>query len=159
MANQAGCSPSTFYRYFSTKQDAALAVYDRWVADKVAHHTLGHGSDLANIRALLRSLADSLKDDPATTHLAIIAVFALGKTGHERHLRTLLEIENAVRDAVSDRAIPNIALEATVGALWEVLYSHTLNQSHTPDLAAKLAFLLLTPFMGSERASLLARDT
>ena len=158
VASQAGCSPSTFYRYFSTKQEAALTVYDRWITDKLAHNTSGDSFDLANIRALPRSMADSLTDDPAAAHLAIIDVFALGRAGRERHLQTLLAIENVVREAVSDDLVPNIAIEATVGALWEALYSHTLNRSHTPDLAAKLTFLLLTPFMGAERASLLARD-
>lgn len=157
ISNQVGCSPTTFYRYFPTKLEAALTLYDRWVTDRVTHHAFADGSGLTNVRVLLRSLANSPKDDP-TTHLAVVDVFALGRTGHERHLRTLLAIESLVRDMVCDGSVPDIAVEATVGALWEALYSHTLNQPHAPDLAAKLAFLLLTPYVGSERANQLARD-
>ena len=160
IANRADCSISTFYRYFSTKQQAALAVYDKWVANRLppGHNVGQKTSDFASIRTLLANLGNSLEAEPDAAYLAFIAVFALGSVGHERHLQTLLGFERLLRDASCDESISSIATEATAGALWETLYSHMFNESHIPDLQAKLAFLLFTPLVGSERAGTLARD-
>ncbi|HEY1458353.1 MAG TPA: hypothetical protein VGF15_07520, partial [Solirubrobacteraceae bacterium] len=84
------------------------------------------------------------------------AIFALGATGRERREQTIRHIARLFGNGLAgNRGLSTVGLEATIGALWEILYSRALEHS-TLDPSAQLVFVALAPFLGAERARAIA---
>jgi AcrR family transcriptional regulator len=154
IAARAGLSPSTFYKHFSDKRAAVLAVYDRWVATALPDVSLptDPSPDKSTpLPAWAIDLTKSLYDDPAAAHVATIAIFELGPTGHARFQQTLARIERLLRGSGNSGLLSGLALTATAGALWDLLCSGALLGRYPDLLSAQLAMVSLLPFCDPQR--------
>ncbi len=154
IAARAGLSPSTFYKHFSDKQAAVLAVYDRWVATTIPDARVTPDPSIRNptlFPAWAIDLTKSLHSDPAAAHVATIAIFELGPIGHARFQQTLARIERLLLGSGDSKLLSGLALTATAGALWDLLCSGALPGRYPDLLSAQLAMVSLLPFCDPQR--------
>jgi AcrR family transcriptional regulator len=164
IASRAGVSHETFYEMYSTKHDAFLG------AQKVGMHqafTLAIAAyekhkELAWSVAVaegLRTLIDFLVSEPAHARLSIVDTFAASPETlqiRDDLLRGFaVYLSPPERPDVADVDVPDIAAEAVVGGIWQVIH-YFIERGHLaalPGAVPEITYLTLTPFLGPSVAA------
>jgi AcrR family transcriptional regulator len=167
IASRAGVSHETFYEMYPTKQDAFLG------AQKVGMHqalTLAVGAyeehkEVAwslGVAEGLRMLINYLVSEPAHARLSIVDTFAASPETlriRDDLLRGFaMYLRPPERPVVSGVEVPDIAAEAVVGGIWQVLH-YFIERSHLallPTALPEMIYIALTPFIGHIDAAQIA---
>jgi AcrR family transcriptional regulator len=157
-ALHAGVSTTTFYHYFSSKNQAILLACDQWTrrALRIATESCARAATPAiGIRDAIGSLVRSMQEDPNMAHLVMLDSLALGSQAREFHDRTILGLADLCTSAFGLSGIDEVTLQATTGAVWSILrsYASRFAAGPQPDPTAGLTLLALTPFIGLEAAA------
>jgi AcrR family transcriptional regulator len=163
IASRANVSHETFYEMFKTKMDAFLA------AQKVGMELALRGGVEAweaqmpdwprAIDAGLRGVLSYLVTEPAYAHMTIVDAFGASPETiaiRDELLRAFATyFEPGYEWAPKGHEVPAIAAEAAVGGVWQVMHQYVDNDhiEELADAAPQLTYILLTPFLGSERAA------
>jgi len=169
IARRANVSLQTFYGIYASKHEAFLG------AQKVGmHQALGvavaayqaEGDDWPRaVSAGLRALIQFLTSEPVHAHLSVVDTFAACPEALEIRNSTLLAFGayfgpgyELARDRVE---VPPIAGEAIAGGIWQVLHHYVENDcvAELPLAAPQLIYFALTPFVGVDAATEVARET
>jgi AcrR family transcriptional regulator len=168
IASRANVSHETFYEMYPTKHDAFLG------AQKIGLHQAlritaeafePYQSDWpAGIAAGLDALMEYLCSEPAHAHLTLVDTFGASPEAIEIRASALRSFNGYLRPgyklAGPGMDVPEIATEAIVGGIWQVLH-HYIEHDRLDELcdaAPQLAYLTLTPFLGAEAAADVARQ-
>lgn len=160
VAAEAAVSLQTFYKHFSSKEDAFTATYEAGHAHAIAivNQTLARQSSwVGAVRAGAAALLELLAGEPSYAHLACVDVMVayphMAKRAYEANhfYAGLLDLRLAP-DAPAGTA--PVVGEAIVGGVFELLHDYVLNgrTSELPELGDQVAYIALAPFMGSEQA-------
>ncbi len=164
IASRAGVSHETFYEMYPSKHDAFLG------AQKVGMHqafmtaieTYQKHRELAWSVAVaegLRVLLDFLVAEPAHARLSIVDTFAASPETlqiRDGLLRGFAHyLSPAERPEVGGVHVPEIAPEAVVGGIWQVIHYY-IERGHLnalPGAVPEITYLALTPFLGPADAA------
>jgi AcrR family transcriptional regulator len=168
IAEKAGYSHGAVYSNFASKQDLFLALYEKWVADRIAEIGATSAPDLRErVRANVGRWIEQVGADPAPFLLRLeFTLRAVHDPGlrHELAARVGVvplairhSLESAVGDHEGDLALPASELALVLQALSLGLALEALAdpQALPPERAGELAAALvdaLTPTSRSERA-------
>jgi AcrR family transcriptional regulator len=164
VADRASTSFSTFYSHFRTKEDAFLAAYDAGTAQAYAAALppLQRAPDWPHgVRAALEGFLGYLSRETDWAHAGVVEVLAAGRRGMERR-DDAIEMFSALLEPGFDLApgTPPIAAEAVGGAIFDLLY-HEIRDRGAERLLELLpiaTFIVLTPFVGPEKAVEIANE-
>ncbi len=167
IASRANVSHETFYEMYPTKHDAFLG------AQKVGLHEAlrvtasayeQHASDWPeSVAAGLRALLDFLVSEPAHAHLTLVDTFAASPEAIEIRSDALQAFAAYLAPGYEANAesagAPAITGEAIAGGVWQILHHYIAHEriGELCDAAPQLIYLILTPFLGPERAAETAR--
>jgi AcrR family transcriptional regulator len=165
IAAAAGVSRRTFYGYFSSKEECFLATFGL-----IEEHMIGAMTEAAaaqkawpaRVRAQLKAMLESFQENPNLVRFALIAPPAAGGEFVERYrsfLERLVAVVGDGRPASRSRQPSEAAEFAMAGGLAALLVSRVNagQGDHLVDLLPELVELVLTPYIGRERAVAAAR--
>ena len=162
IAAAAAVSLQTFYTHFENKEEAFLATYEvghsraKAAVDRaLADQTNWIGGVCAGTLALLEFLAS----EPALAHLACVDILIAYP-----HVAGRVEEANAAYTQLLDLDLaegspaggsPPLVSEVIVGGVFELLHDYILRGQtrRLPELADHVAYIVLTPFIGTEEAA------
>jgi AcrR family transcriptional regulator len=169
IARRANVSHQTFYAIYASKDEAFLG------AQKVGMHQALRvaveayearaGDWPSAVAAGTGALIDYLASEPAHAHLTLVDTFAAspaalqirdeGVHAFAAYLMPGYELASGAS------SIPPIAAEAIAGGIWQVLYDYIDSEcvEELPGTARQVAYLALVPFLGSEEAAVVARQS
>jgi AcrR family transcriptional regulator len=163
IARRANVSHQTFYDLYPSKQHAFLG------AQKVGMHEAlrvtaeayaAHEPDWpAAVAAGLSALVDYLSSEPAHAHLILVDTFAATPDGIEIRSSALAAfaayLKPGHRLARTRGGAPEIATEAIIGGLWQILHHYTEHRctAELPRAAPQMIYFALAPFLGAEQAA------
>jgi AcrR family transcriptional regulator len=166
IASRANVSHETFYEMFSTKMAAFLGAQKLGMEGALSGGVDAWEAQMPDwpraIDAGLRGVVGYLVSEPAFARLTFVDAF--GASPETIALRDELLRAYAERFlpgyeyAPEGMKVPEIAAEAVVGGCWQVIHHYIDNDrlDELPAAAAQLTYMLLTPFMGAERAAKVA---
>jgi AcrR family transcriptional regulator len=156
----AGVSRRTFYEQFSDKQDCFVAAYGKIAGELLVQVATAYASQddwPDRVAAGVRTLVTFFAGEPAYARAGIVEVLAAGpdalrwRDGAVRAFETFFD---PARPEVPDHGLPSLVAEATVGGIYEVMYSTILR--HGPErlleVETQIAYLALAPYLGHEAA-------
>jgi AcrR family transcriptional regulator len=157
----AGVSRRTFYEQFAGKDECFAAAYgeqiDRLLAIAMSAFA-GDGSWPTRLRAALTALCGALAADPVAARVCFVEALDAGPVTSERRreaLRGLLPLfEDAPGDALEVLSFADSLAIGRLGDLSEVLRAEIAADATAtlPRLVPELAYMLVLPFLGPERA-------
>lgn len=161
IARLAGVDARAFYRSFTGKQDAFMAV-----------HELGFQQTMAVVSGAFfagaswpersweagRAFTQFLERNPVIAHVGFVEVYAVGPGAVQRvedsYIAFTIFLQEGYRHARRDPPPSRVALEAIITTIFEGVYLRA-RASRRPRLASLLApitFLWLAPFLGPQAA-------
>ena len=156
---RAGMDGRAFYRIFGDKQEAFSAIHElgfQYLMAVTARAFFGSNDWPERIWEAFRAATQSIDDIPAFAHVAFVEAYAVGPRGVQRvedsHIAFTIFLQEGYRYQREGTAPPQLALEAIITTIFEVIYLRT-RASATPKTAGLLAHLVhlcLVPFLGSE---------
>jgi AcrR family transcriptional regulator len=161
---RAGVSRKTFYEHFADKEDCFIAAYDGVVERLLIGVTSAFESESRwpdQVRAGLSAVLQCLADHPSLARTCIVEVTAAGPRALERRDVALQGFMRFFipgrKEAPAGVPVPELASEAIIGSLYEIVYARVLHQRthELPDLLPELMYCALAPYVGPRRA---ARD-
>jgi AcrR family transcriptional regulator len=164
VAAEASISQATFYQHFENKHDALLAALDLSGAQLVAAvlPSARRAPDWPQaMRRAIESLCGFLVSEPAFARLRIVEVYAAGPEAIEHRDRSWSQIVEEVvpADVLAGSHPGHLAVEASSGAMYALLYEKVRRGEFEElrELPPLLTYLMLTPFLGPERANEMVR--
>jgi AcrR family transcriptional regulator len=168
IASRANVSHETFYEMYPTKHSAFLG------AQKVGlHQALRVTVDAYGARsedwhdgvaAGMHALMEYVCSEPSHAHLTLVDTFGASPEAIEIRDSALQAftayLQPGFEHAPAHVDVPDVAAEAVVGGIWQVLH-HYIEQRRVDELcdaAPQLVFLTLSPFLGPELAADAARQ-
>jgi AcrR family transcriptional regulator len=167
IASRAGVSHETFYELYATKHDAFVG------AQKVGMHqafSLAVGAYEKHKQTAwsigvaegLRTLMEFLTSEPAHARLSIVDTFAASPETlqiRDDLLRGFaVYLSPPERPPNDEIEVPDIAAEAVVGGVWQVIH-YFIERGHLallPSAVPEMTYLTLTPFLGPSDAAEIA---
>jgi AcrR family transcriptional regulator len=164
IAAAAGVSRRTFYSYFDSKEACFLATFalieDHLVA-VMEDAAEGRRGWPAKVRAQLAAMLEELAANPDLVRFALIAPPAAGGPFLERYRSFLERIMGVIAEERPARSKqPNEGAELALAGGLAALMVAKVNAGEggrLPELLPELVELLLTPYIGHERAATQAR--
>ncbi len=158
IAAAAGVSHDTFYKNFSSRQEAQLAacerVHERLVA--AARRASAAATDWpTGVRDGLGAYLAEAAHDPEATRVMVLDSLSLGEPGRKFLERRARALKQLLRPAlVAAPGLPEAGAEMLVGAILEVLYEHALERRVERLLAlqGQLAEIVCAPLLGARHA-------
>jgi AcrR family transcriptional regulator len=161
IAAAAGVSRQTFYDYFPTKEEcflASYALFESHSLEALGQAGAGERGWSGRVRARVVALLEILAANPDLVRFSLVAPAATGEEllGRERQfLQNLIEALTSDAPKSTPHRPSEIQLETVAGGLASILVAR-VEESAEPemaDLRSELVQLLLTPFLGRERAA------
>jgi AcrR family transcriptional regulator len=164
IASRASVSHETFYELYSSKQDAFLGAqkvgmheaFRTAITTYEKHRELGWSIAVAEG---LRVLVDFLVSEPAHAHLSIVDTFATSPETLQIRDELLHGFAHYLSEPERPPApgidVPDIAAEAVVGGVWQVIHYY-IERGHLdalPGAVPEITYLALTPFLGPSEAA------
>ncbi|HTA96448.1 MAG TPA: TetR/AcrR family transcriptional regulator [Solirubrobacteraceae bacterium] len=158
IAAAAGVSHDTFYKHFSSRQEAQLAacegVHERLIA--AARRASAAATDWpTGVRDSLGAYLAEAARDPQATRVMVLDSLSLGEPGRKFLERRARALKQLLRPALAATpSLPDAGAEMLVGAILEVLYEHALERriEQLPTLQAQLAEIVCAPLLGAHHA-------
>ena len=158
----AGVDPHVFYRLFSGKQDAFLAVHElgfQQVMDITANAFFSATEWPARSWEAGRALTQLLEDNPLVAHVGFVEAHAVGPAAVQRIEDTHIAFTFFLREGLVYRKqdIPptSVVMEVIVASIFEIVYRVSRHEGK-PQVASMLgpiAHVWLTPFLGGDEAN------
>jgi AcrR family transcriptional regulator len=166
VATAAGVSLSTVYDNFDGKEAAFLAACDFGIDQAFASVRHAWEAEAPNgwpaqVRAGMRELLAFLASEPEWSYVAMVEIFAAGARARARRDRTIAlftELVEPGRDL--EPSVPPIVVEALGGAVYSLMYSQIrrVGAAQLPEILPATVYVLLSPFIGGDRAVAVAAD-
>jgi AcrR family transcriptional regulator len=153
IAAAAGVSHDTFYKHFSSRQEAQLAacegIHERLIA--AARRASAAATDWpTGVRKSLSAYLAEAARDPQATRVMVLDSLSLGEPGRKFLERRARALKQLLRPALAAApGLPEAGAEMLVGAVLEVLYDHALERriEQLPGLQAQLAEIVCAPLV------------
>jgi len=166
IAKRANVSHQTFYDIYASKRDAFLGAQKIGMHQALQITVKAYEAVEADwpraVASGLRALIDYLASEPAHAHLSIVDTFASSPEATEIRNTALHAFAAYLGPGYElvDREVPAIAAEAIAGGIWQVLYHYVEHDcvSELPGAAPQIIYIALTPFLGPEQATRVARS-
>jgi hypothetical protein len=125
-----------------------------------------HAGEWADgVAAGLHALMEYVCSEPTHAHLTLVDTFGASPEAieiRENALRSFIAfLQPGFAQGAVDVDAPEVAAEAVAGGIWQVLH-HYIEQRRVDELcdaAPQLIFLTLSPFIGSDAAAEIARQS
>jgi AcrR family transcriptional regulator len=158
IAAAAGVSHDTFYKHFSSRQEAQLAacegIHERLIAAARKASALATDWPIGVREGLGVYLAEAARD-PQATRVMVLDSLSLGEPGRKFLERRARALKQLLRPALAAApGLPEAGAEMLVGAILEVLYEHALERriEQLPALQGQLAEIVCAPLLGAHSA-------
>jgi AcrR family transcriptional regulator len=158
ITNFAGVDGRVFYRLFTDKQDAFLAVHELGYAQLMDLTSKAFFSGTTwPLRSWEggRALTQVLEDNPLVAHVGFVEAYAVGPAAIQRvedsHIAFTFFLHEGLVYRSQENPPSGLAMEAIVTGIFEIIYLQSRDHG-APQVAAMLphiAHLWLTPFLGS----------
>jgi AcrR family transcriptional regulator len=161
IADFAGVDEPVFYRLFTDKQDAFLAVHELGYAQLM---DLTSKAFFSGTTWPLRSweagcaLTQVLEDNPLVAHIGFVEAYAVGPAAIQRvedsHIAFTFFLHEGLVYRAQEHPPSGLAMEVIVTCIFEIIYLQSRDHG-TPEVAAMLphiAHLWLTPFLGGRES-------
>jgi AcrR family transcriptional regulator len=151
---------SAFYRLFSDKQDAFVAVHElgfQQVMDVTAKAFFSANSWPERSWEAGRALTQLLQDNPLVAHVGFVEAYAVGPRAVQRiedsHTAFMFFLQEGLLQRPQTSAPSRVAMEAIVAAIFEIIYlqARRLNPQ-IAGMLAHIAHIWLAPFLGADAA-------
>jgi AcrR family transcriptional regulator len=163
IASRANVSHETFYEMFKTKMDAFLGAQKVGMELALAGGVTAWEAHMPDwpraIDAGLRGVVGYLVSEPAYAHLTFVDAFGASPETiviRDELLRAFATyFEPGYEQGPEGFDVPAITAEAAVGGCWQVIHQYIDNDriDELEAAAPQLTYILLTGFIGSERAA------
>lgn len=162
IVDRAGVSIDTFFDLFGDMEDCvsvALANLSEELRETLAWVDRQAPQPWpVRVKRALRSLMGHLAAFPSHAGVIATGAFEMGPTGIGLSLELADEVaRDLIAGAPDDRQASGCALavEGVAGAVWHTVYCHVVHNTTEmlPSSADQLAYLVLAPFVGAERAA------
>ena len=162
----AGVSRRTFYEHFSGKEECFLTAYEM-IATHIRNSMLAAADVFEEwplkVRAALATMIRFLSGEPELARVYAIEAVAAGgeiSSRHRESLGGLIEILRAGRPDHGGHPLPEVTEETLVGGLVSLIVREiTAGRTERLDeLLPDLIELTLTPYLGAEEATRIARS-
>ncbi len=158
IAAAAGVSHDTFYKHFSSRQEAQLAacevVHERLIG--AARRAAAAATDWdAGVRDGLGAYLVEAARDPQATRVMVLDSLSLGEPGRRFLERRARALKQLLRPALAAApGLPEAGAEMLVGAILEVLHEGALQRhvERLPALHAQLVEIVLAPLHAARHA-------
>jgi AcrR family transcriptional regulator len=155
IAAAAGVSHDTFYKHFSSRQEAQLAaceaIHERLIA--AARKAAAAAADWpTGVRDGLAAYLDEAARDPEATRVMVLDSLSLGEPGRKFLERRARALKQLLRQALAAApGLPDAGAEMLIGAILELLYEHALQRriEQLPALRLQLAEIVCVPLLGA----------
>jgi AcrR family transcriptional regulator len=161
----AGVTRPVFYELFKGKEDAFLAAHQYGTAMVFEAMEQAHARAAdwpGRVRAGLAALLGILADAPAFAAMAIVEIDAVGPAGREAREVLLARFRDFFTDLPEiELPVPTEELvDTVVGGVHSAIYRRIAagRTAELPALLPGLAFSVLAPFLGPERAAACLAD-
>lgn len=162
IAAEAAISLSTFYAHFKDKRDATLAALEMSGAQITALATPAARRAATweeGVRALYEAICAYFAAEPAMAQLTLVGVYAAGPRACARRDRVIDSLTAMLAPGFAENpSAPDVSAEA-IGATVYALMGDRVRREGTENLGAVVpiaTYLTLVPFIGSERALIVA---
>jgi AcrR family transcriptional regulator len=161
VADLAGVGRAKFGRYFGSKEECAIAVFDHFQADFETKVMAAYGSEPTwpdNLRAAAYAIADWSTENPRGMKFGTVEMLWISEAAQARRLHgfeTFLGMIEAGRDVADDPdSIPSHTAGRLMGSVAEILTRRMQGKgfdarAFVPELMA----LIVTPYLGEEVAA------
>ncbi|HST34230.1 MAG TPA: TetR/AcrR family transcriptional regulator [Solirubrobacteraceae bacterium] len=158
----AGIDVRGFYAMFADKQEAFMAVHELGFQDLMA---VTAGAFFAGtswperVWEAGRALTQFLESNPTIAHVGFVEAHAVGPGAVQRvedsHAAFTIFLQEGFQYAKPSSPPSRVALEASVTAIFEIIYgrARASEDLRLSGLVPHVTFLILTPFLGPERAN------
>jgi len=158
IAEHAGVAPEAFFDLFENKDQCFLEAFDEMARDVVrvtANPELTGGDWPVAVHRAISELMGLLAERPLYAHTIARIAPGAGRQALERDYQLGREITALLTDGAPDAPESQLAATGVSGALWHTVRCQVIsNQVHLlPAFADYLAYVALTPFIGSEHAA------
>ena len=162
----ASISQTTFYQYFADKTDLLAAALESSGAQMIAASlpsALRAPDPLTAVRVGIEGTCFFLAAERDFAWLRMVEVYSAGPAAIALRNRSGTQLFETLLDPLEDRLLelPPVALEATVGAVYGVIYNEIMagRTARLPDVTPLLTYMALAPVAGAERAAEVATAT
>lgn len=158
IADEAGVSIDTFFDLFEDMEACFLAAIEKLggeVREIVSDPRLASPEWPAAVCRSLAALMRYFAARPAYTQTIATGVFAMGQRAVDLGAELASEVAARLTAGAPHPPLTNMAQEGIEGAIWHTIYCQTTNggTGALPELSDYLAYVVLAPFLGAERAA------
>jgi AcrR family transcriptional regulator len=159
IADEAGVSIDTFFGLFNDMEAcflAAIELLGEEVREIVSDPLLASAPSWPTaVRRALDALMRYFAARPAYAQTIATGVFAMGQRAVDLGADLACEVAARLTAGAPEPPLTGLAQEAIEGAIWHTIYAQTTDgaTSALPNLSDYLAYVVLTPFLGAERAA------
>ena len=159
---QASVSRKTFYEHFADKEECFIAAYDEITSQLMGQVTDAYEGSRPwrqSVAVAVRTILELLASRPALARFCVIEILAAGPRALERRDQALSRFTRFLQPGRAEGppgvAIPDLAAQAVVGAVYSLVYDEILHgrTRELPALAPDLVYVTLVPYVGPEAAA------
>jgi TetR/AcrR family transcriptional regulator len=158
IADEAGVSIDTFFEMFDDMEACFFAAIERLggeVREIVSDADLRSAEWPTAVRRALDALMRYFAARPAYTQTIATGVFAMGQRAVDMGAELAREVAAKLTAGAPTPPLTGVAQEGIEGAIWHTIYVQTTSggTGALPGLSDYLAYVVLAPFLGAERAA------
>jgi AcrR family transcriptional regulator len=158
IAQEADVPMELFFELFADRDECFLAAFDA-LSDELLHATadaeLVSGDWPCAVRRVVGELLGRLAERPLYARTIAASALSAGPEAITRNHELAHGIATLLTEGAPGKARSKIALEGIAGALWHVIRCQVAADQiqALPALSDCLAYVVLTPYLGAERAA------
>jgi TetR/AcrR family transcriptional regulator len=158
IADEAGVSIDTFFDLFDDMEACFLAAIEKLSEEVrliVSDPALVSPEWTTAVRRALDALMGYFAARPAYAQTIATGVFAMGQRAVDLGADLACEVAAKLTAGAPGPPLTKLAQEGIEGAIWHTIYCQTANggTGALPELSDYLAYVVLAPFLGAERAT------
>src|ERR1700728_1783440 len=158
VARRAGVSRRTFYEQFADREDAYLQTYDAaagCLLERVNAAWNEPGDGAEQLRVWLRTLLESIAEEPRLARVCIVEVLSVGPQALEHRERRMRDFATPLESAAIEHNAappPPLATDGLVAAIYDAIYRRVAQDrtDELPDLLEDLHSFCLMLFQYSQ---------
>ncbi len=158
IADEAGVSIDTFFDLFDDMEVCFLAAIEKLseeVREIVSDPALVSSQWPAAVHRALDALMRYFAARPAYAQTIATGVFAMGRRAVDLNADLACEVAAKLTAGAPGPPLTRLAQEGIEGAIWHTIYCQTTKggTGALPELSDYLAYVVLAPFLGAEKAA------